>query len=69
MLTEEKVEAIKRLTLEHELEMVAMKEKWEEEDSSRQGELSSLSEVIFHFYSVNGLWTSARRYSICFCWL
>ncbi|XP_068228950.1 RB1-inducible coiled-coil protein 1-like isoform X2 [Palaemon carinicauda] len=43
MLMEEKVEAVKQLTLEHELEMVAMKEKWQDEDSSRQEELATLS--------------------------
>ncbi|XP_071549123.1 RB1-inducible coiled-coil protein 1 isoform X2 [Panulirus ornatus] len=46
MLMEEKVEAVKRLTLEHELEMVAMKERWQEEDGARQEELSSLSQKL-----------------------
>lgn len=46
-LIEEKNEAVKQLSLEHELEMVAMKERWQEEDSSRQEELTSLTQVCF----------------------
>ncbi|ROT73656.1 RB1-inducible coiled-coil protein 1 [Penaeus vannamei] len=45
-LIEEKNEAVKQLSLEHELEMVAMKERWQEEDSSRQEELTSLTQKL-----------------------
>ncbi|KAK7079606.1 hypothetical protein SK128_015410 [Halocaridina rubra] len=46
ILIEEKVEAVKHLTLEHELEMVAMKEKWQDDDASRQEKVSSLSQKL-----------------------
>ncbi|XP_042209563.1 RB1-inducible coiled-coil protein 1-like [Homarus americanus] len=46
LLIEEKVEAVKRLTLEHELEMVNLKERWQEDDSSRQEEIIVLTQKL-----------------------
>ncbi|XP_069936715.1 RB1-inducible coiled-coil protein 1-like [Cherax quadricarinatus] len=46
MLVEEKVEAVKRLTLEHELEMVALKERWREDDLTRQEEIVTLTQKL-----------------------
>ncbi|KAG7153514.1 RB1-inducible coiled-coil protein 1-like, partial [Homarus americanus] len=40
------VEAVKRLTLEHELEMVNLKERWQEDDSSRQEEIIVLTQKL-----------------------
>ncbi|XP_069193835.1 RB1-inducible coiled-coil protein 1 isoform X1 [Procambarus clarkii] len=46
MLIEEKVEAVKRLTLEHELEMDSLKERWRGDDTSRQEEITSLTQKL-----------------------